>query len=220
MSHGIVSVCGWLVLFFAMTSMTGCSKGLAQDSTAGRTGSDYPLLLETYGEDERDALRIKRDTARGRLWVLSLRKSNHVRVYDTANKKLIRQITLPSWFVIEEATCMPDLILDRSGSAFISSNVQARLWRIDADSFEVRVHEFSLRGREEREMGFGALAFTRKGALYALTSTADSLWNIDVATASANMIEAYHPPSKVCALTTQFLDRLERSRKAWIRPID
>lgn len=154
MSYGIVSVCGWLFLFFAMTSMTGCGKerDSIKSSTAGRTVSGYRLVPETYGEDRRDALRIKRDTARGRLWVLSLRKNNHVRVYDTVNKNLIREITLPSWYVIEDS-CMPDLILDRSGSAFISSNVQAKLWQIDADSFEVREREISLRGT-----GFSARA--------------------------------------------------------------
>jgi hypothetical protein len=236
MSQGIVSVCGWVVLLFAITVTAGCGKerDSAQRSTAGRTGTDYlmpeapaqfsmagrtsidyPLLLETYGEDERDAIRIKTDPARGRLWLLGI---EHVRVYDTVTKKLIRQIALPGWSVLRFA-CVPNLALDRSGSAFVSSNVQAKLWRIDANSFEVKEHEISLRGREEWDTGFGALAFARDGTLYALTSSLGSVWKIDVAKASASMVHLNHPPSKACAFTAQFLKDFERSQKPWTRPL-
>jgi hypothetical protein len=111
------------------------------------------------------------------------------------------------------------MVLDSSGSAIISSNVQARLWRIDAESFDVKEHEISLHGREQWDTGFGALAFAADGTLYALTSSAGSLWKIDVAKASAGMIEPDSPPSKACAFTTQFLKDLERSRKPWTRPL-
>jgi len=197
MSNGNVSVCGWVILLFAMTVMAGCSNEGNRDRM-----------------DERDALRIKTDTARNRLWVLGL---DNVRVYDTVKKKLIRQMELPNWSVAR-FVCMPDLALDRSGSAFISSNVQAKLWRIDADSFEVKEHEISLQGRERWDVGFGALAFAADGALYALTSSVGSLWKIDVANASAGMIEPKSPPLNVCAFTAQFLKDFERSRKPWTRP--
>jgi hypothetical protein len=204
-----------LVLLFAVTVMMGCSneRNPAHGPTAGRTGNDY-ALPETYGAGERDALRIRTDTARNRVWVLGL---DDVRVYDTAKKKLIRRIELPNWSVAR-FICAPDMVLDSSGSAIISSNVQARLWRIDADSFEVKEHEISLHGREQWDTGFGALAFGADGALYALTSSAGSLWKIDVAKASAGMIEPDSPSSKACAFTTQFLNDFERSRKPWTRP--
>jgi hypothetical protein len=215
MSNGIVSVCGWLILVFAMTVMAGCGNERVptQGLTAGRTGSDDPLS-EAYGTGERDALRVKTDMARGRHWVLGL---DRVRVYDTVTKKLIRQIALPSWMVIR-AVCDPDLVLDRSGSAFISSNVQAKLWRIDGNSFEVKAQEISLPGREDWEVGFGALAFTASGDLYALSSSTRFLWKIDVAKDSARMIERYHLPLNACALTPQFLNSFERSRKPWTSP--
>jgi hypothetical protein len=162
-----------------------------------------------YAMDERDSLRIRTDASRSRHWVLGL---DHVRVYDTASKKLIRQITLPNWSVAR-FICEPDIALDKSGSAFVSSNVQARLWRIDAGSFEVREYEISLHGREQWDVGFGALAFAADGALYALTSSAGSLWKIDIAKASASMIGPDNPPSKACAFSPQFLKDFERSRK-------
>jgi len=193
-----------------MTAIAGCSKERdpAQFSTAGgHAGGDRPLP-ETYWKSEREIFRAKVDTARSTLWVLGL---DDVRVYDTVKKELVRQIELPNWSVARFA-CMPDLALDRSGSAFISSNVQAKLWRIDVDSFEVNEHEIRLHGRERWDVGFGALTFAADGTLLALTSTAGTLWKIDVAKASAGMIEPDNPPSNACAFTAQFLQDLERSR--------
>jgi hypothetical protein len=153
-------------------------------------------LLETYGLSKRDVLRIRLDTTRNRLWVLGV---DDVRVYDTTKKQLARRIELPGWSV-GLSVCMPDLALDRSGSALVSSNVQPRLWRIDAESFEVKAHEISLQERETWDTGFGALAFGADGALFALTSSAGSLWKIDIGKARARMIRLDVPVFKVCAL--------------------
>lgn len=188
----------WMVLFLVASVIAGC----------GREGNPE------YRMDEQGSLRFRTDAARNRLWALGV---DDVRVYDAAKKQLIRKIVLPNWSVAR-FICDPDMALDSSGSAYISSNVQAKLWRVDADSFEVKEHEISLRGREQWDTGFGALAFAADGALYALTSSAGSLWKIDVAKASASMIEPDNPPSKACAFTTQFLKDFERSRKPWTRP--
>jgi hypothetical protein len=200
MGNRMVSIRSGFALLLAVSAMAGCGNGKdpAELSAAGRPSVVLPVALKTYGVDQRDAIRVRMDTARSRLWVLGL---EHVRVYDTATKQRIWQVELPGWSVYD-ADCMPDLVVDASGSAFVSSNVVPQLWRIDADSFEVRAQEITLRGRENWDTGFAALAFNRDGALYALTSTANSLWSIDVANASAEMIEAYHPPTKGCSLTT------------------
>lgn len=200
------AVCVWSILLVAMTVMAGCGNGgnSTQSPTAVRTGNGN-VLPET---GERDALRTRTDTARSRLWVLGV---DDVRVYDTVKKTLIRRIVLQNWSVARFA-CMPDMALDRSGSAFISSNVQAKLWRIDADGFEVKQLEISLQERERWDIGFGALAFAADGTLYALTSWAGLLWKIDVARANASMIEPNNPPSNACAFTAQFLNDFERSR--------
>ena len=202
MRHGIVG--GWLILMFAVPLMAGRA-----DSAENR--------LDSYGLGESNTLRVATDTAGGRLWALGL---DEVRVYDTITKKLIRQIALPNWSV-NGAVCGPGLALDRSGSAFISSNVQPTLLRIDADSFALKVHEISLEGKEQWEIGFGAIAFNADGALYAITSSANSLWKIDVARASASMIDRYYPPPKTCALGAQlalYLNRIEGNRQPWTTP--
>jgi len=199
MSNRIFSVRGWATSLLAMTVMAGCgNEGKpTQSSMSDRTGSDI-ALLEKHGTGERDALRIKTDTTRNRVWVLG---PDDVRVYDTA-KRPIRRIILSNWSVAH-FICDPDMVLDGSGSAIISSNVPARLWRIDADSFEVTQHEISLQGKEQWDIGFGALAFAADGTLVALTASANSLWQIDLARASASLIELYHPPLKTCTLTAQ-----------------
>jgi len=155
----------------------------------------------------RDSLRTRTDALHGRTWVLGL---DNVRVYDTAKKTLIRQIGLPSWSVVA-FICMPDIALDRRGSAFISSNVQSKLWRVDADSFEVKQFEISLLERERWDIGFGALAFAADGTLFAMTSSANSLWKIDIAMGRASLVELYPPPVKACALTGKGAGRIERS---------
>jgi hypothetical protein len=210
MSHRIIIACIMWISIFAAIVMAGCSdeKSPAQGSTAIHTAN---------GDLLRDGLRIRRDPARNRIWLVGL---EDVRVYDAGSKRLIRKIRLPSWSVASfDFACMPDMALDRSGSAFVSSNVQAKLWRIDADSFEVKEYEISLLGREQWAIGFGALAFAPNGTLYALTSSAGSLWKIDVAKASASMIEPDSPPSTACVFTTQFLKDFERSQKPWTRPL-
>lgn len=209
MGNRMINLGVGFILFVAVAMTAGCSRegGSIQVSAASRT------VGETYAEDEREAIRTMTDTVRGRLWVLGL---EHVRVYDAVTKKLIRQVALPGWSVVGFA-CDPNLALDRSGSAFISSNVIPRIWRIDADSLQVKMHEISLEGREW-DTGFGALAFAGDGTLYAVSSVMGSLWKIDVAKASASMIQLNYPPVKECAFTAQFLKDFERSAKPWTRP--
>lgn len=200
MNNRTVSVCGWLVLL-AVTALAGCSqeRGVAQASAPGRAEKSV-----------QDALRVKTDTARNRRWVLSV---DDVRVYDISRKTLIRQIALPNWSVAK-SVCMPDIALDRSGSAYIVSNVQAKLWRIDTDSLEVSEHEIRLQGKERWDIGFGAVAFSAGGDLYAMTSTANSAWKIDLARGRASAVEFYNPPAKPCAVTTEFLNRVEKKRNS------
>jgi hypothetical protein len=199
MSNRIVSVCGWLILLFAVTVITGCSNesNPTQSSTAVRADNNH-VLPEAHGIGERDALRLKADTARNRLWVLGL---DNVRVYDTASKRLIRKISLPNWSTAH-LVCPPDMALDPSGPALVSSNAQPRLARIDASSFELTEYEIRLHEREQWDTGFGALVFGKDGALFAATSSTGSLWKIDLGGASARMVKLNTPLLNACTLTT------------------
>ncbi|MDH5535684.1 MAG: hypothetical protein OEZ08_08970, partial [Betaproteobacteria bacterium] len=122
----------------------------------------------------------------------------------------VRQVALPSSSVAR-FICEPDMVLDRSGSAIISSNVQARLWRIDTDSFEVKEYVINLQGRERYDVGFGALGFAADGTLFAVTSTAGSLWRIDLDQRSARIVASETTYLNVCELTAPLMSKLERS---------
>lgn len=213
MSNRTVSIRGWLILSFAVAAIAGCGNNekRSQNSSEGRADS-ADLRQDAQGISERDVLRIREDVLRNRLWVLTL---DEVRVYNTATtgKRLIRKIALPNWSVVGfRDVCMPDIALDRAGSAYISSNGQARLWRIDADRFDLKNYEISFPESEGRDIGFGALAFAADGTLFARTTPGGWLWKIDIAKASAIMIGVEKKlPLDECAVTTQSLNDFERS---------
>jgi hypothetical protein len=126
---------------------------------------------------------------------------------------------LPNWFLAPfDLACMPDMALDRSGAAFISSNAQPAIWRIDADSFELSEHQIVLQGKAQWDVGFGALAFAPDGTLHA----ADVHGGLAVENrrrhSNCRMIHLSDPPLKECAFAAQFLKDFERSQKPWTRP--
>ena len=203
MNNQIVSIRSSLALLLATALTAGCGdtgKDSADFSAAYVGSAD----LRNEKQGGQDVLRVKEDLVRNRLWVLT---SSEVRVYNTAatGKRLIRTIALPNWSVVGyRNVCMPDLVLDRSGSAFIASNGQARLMRIDADRFALKDYAISFRERDGMDIGFGALAFAADGALFARTTPGGMLWKIDLARSSATMTDVVKKlPADQCAITTQ-----------------
>lgn len=213
MSNRIVSTRGWLMLLFTVTAIAGCGNigNPSQNSPAGRADS-AALWLDSQGTSDRDILRTREDVLHNRLWVLTL---DEVRVYDTATtrKKLIQKIALPNWSVVGVPdVCTPDMTLDKTGSAFISSNGQARLLRIDADRFDLKDYAIRFNEREGRDIGFGALAFAADGTLLARTTPGGLLWKIDITKANASMTEVNKKlRSDECTITTELLNDFERS---------
>jgi hypothetical protein len=215
MSNRIVSIRSGLIVFFAVTAMAGCSDtgNRFQNLSEGRA-DNADLRQDVQRTGEQDVLRIREDVIRNRLWVLTLEE---VRIYDTAKKgkTLIRKIALPNWSVVGfRHVCMPDMALDRSGSAFISSNAQARLLRIDADSFDLKDYEINFHERGGMDIGFGTIAFAADGNLLARTTPGGVLWKIDITKANAIMAEVNKKPLvDECAITTQLLNYFERSKQ-------
>ena len=218
MSNRIVSIRGWLIVLFTVTAIAGCGdvEKLSQNSSANRADS-AGLRLDSQASSGREVIRIREDLPRNRLWVLTLKE---VRVYNTAatGKRLIRTIALPTWSVVGfHNVCRPDLALDRAGSAFISSNGQARLLRIDADRFDLKDYAIGFHERNGLDAGFGALAFAADGSLFARTTPGGLLWKIDIAKASAKMNDVNKKLSlDECSITTQsvttqLLNDFERS---------
>ena len=95
---------------------------------------------------------------------------------------------MPRWNVAR-FICDPDLALNRAGAAFISHNLEPRIWQIDPHSFELTEHALRLIGREYLDIGFGTLAFAPDGTLFGVASTGGSVWRIDVSRTTA---EAFH----------------------------
>ena len=199
--------------FIATVVMTGCGDvssslwSAGHEAPAARLKRDryevtaqdiapYRVLLKAHEHGPQRALRVKVDTARNRLWVLAL---EHVYIYDITGKQLIRQVVLPNRSVAG-FVCSPDMALDRSGSAFISSNVESRLWKIDADVFGIKAQEITLQAGMDRDIGFGALTFAADGALYAVTAHEGSLWRIDAATLKASEVGLSERMSGTCTL--------------------
>jgi hypothetical protein len=198
----------WMMLMTALIAITGCggSEQSTQGSAAGHEyGSDY--RKESFRKGGREALRIRIDAARSRQWVLTL---DGVRVYDARTRALIREIALPGWSVAR-ILCHPDLALDRSGSALVSSNIEPKLWRIDGDSFEVGMREIRLNEREKWDVGFGALAFSSEGTLFGLTYRGGTLWRVDIHKGVAHIVRSYPGILKTCELTPQLVSGFERS---------
>ena len=172
---------------------------LAGLAVAGLGGGTGPKSADEGG------LRVRMDEARGRLWVLRLKD---VSVYDAATKTLISRVRLRNWLVAR-FYCPPDLAIDGNGDAIVSSNVQSRLWRIDARDFRVQEQRIRLEGRELWDVGFGALAFTSDGRLYAVTALTATLWSIDTRRQRARMVGPANPFSKTCELTPRLVREIE-----------
>ena len=159
-------------------------------------------LLEQHQRGERRALRVREDTPRHRLWVLTL---EHVYVYDIRTRKLLRRMSLPNW-PVADFMCPPDLVLGRDGTVYVSNNVQPKLLQIDPANFRKREHQLRLVSDRQWEIGFGALGFTPDGRLFGLSTLAQTVFSIDLAGGTAREVGQLQPGDaesmkNACALT-------------------
>ena len=209
---GLISRAAALTVIMAGTSI-GCSDpspapgGARRDAPAARANKErheitaqaiapYGALLKAHEHGEQRALRIKVDAVRNRLWVLGMK---HVYVYDITDKQLIRRGALPNWSVAG-FVCPPDMALDQSGAAFLASNVESTLWKIDAEDFAISALDITLLAKANRDIGFDALTVAGDGALYALTAHDGSLWRIDVVAMRGNEIALSERMLNTCTL--------------------
>jgi hypothetical protein len=159
--------------------------------------------------DDPTLLRTRIDRLRNRIWHL---KNDAVAVHDLVDGRLVHTIALLTWSVAS-GVCLPDLVLDESGSAIVASNAHPTLWRIDGSSFEVREYEIRLLGKEGWAIGFGALGFDSDRNLRAMVATGNSLWRIDLAQERAEMLAFYDVPVEDCR-STDLSEPLPRSATA------
>jgi hypothetical protein len=150
------------------------------------------LLAGCDGSTRREGIAVpllqveRTDVAGNRVWVLEL---DALTVYDRTNRRRLRRVILPDWPVAGPGhACAPDLVLDRSGAALISSNVVPVLWRIDPQRFEVRQIFLTLDSDTDKDVGFTALAFAADGTLTAAGASFPSSWRIDLEAATARRV--------------------------------
>ena len=165
----------------------------------------HRLVLAGHQDGIQRALRIKLDAMRDRLWLLD---RGHVYIYQVATWRFVRQVALPGWTLALD-NCLPDMAVDRSGAAFISSNVVPMLWRIDPDTFEVTVYVIELDAGQDKDSGISAITFsTDDGTLFAASASIGYLWRIDTATRMAHKVQLTYPVKGACALMIQSDRRL------------
>src|SRR3954452_22522937 len=91
-----------------------------------------------------------------------------------------RSIALPGWLWAGSPVCPPDLALGPDGEAVVTSNVTPTIWRIDADTLAVSVHELQLSADNDKDVGFAAIVYVPEQAAYlAYSESPRSVWQID-----------------------------------------
>jgi hypothetical protein len=124
--------------------------------------------------------------AGNRIWVL---EQQGLAVYDRTNRRLLRRVALPDWVVAGPGdACAPDLVLEPSGAAIVSSNVVPILWRVDPQRLEARPIFLKLDADTDKDVGFTNLAFAADGSLNAAGATVASSWRIDVSAGTASKL--------------------------------
>jgi hypothetical protein len=149
----------------------------AAPEPSATSASVYGDLLRKHQPTDLEVLRMRSDKARQRLWVLT---TENVHVYDLQARTLLRRIALPNWSVADFAyACPPDMILDNRGAAFISNNVQPRLFEIEPN---LRAHERELVvvSRRRSEVGLGSLEIAPDGMLFAMSATGGTVFRIEL----------------------------------------
>jgi hypothetical protein len=180
----------WLAPALSVAFLAACDGGPDAKPDGNRRG------LEQRSEGRLEALRVQVDVARNRLWVLH---GDGVYVYEITTRRRIGRIGM---FVGEPVNCAPDLALDPSGAAIVSSNVRAVLWRLDPERFEARRQELARDTDRQKVVGFTGLAFA-DGLLFGVDALHGSLWKIDLAAGKAQKLALSSPVRGACGLARQ-----------------
>jgi hypothetical protein len=171
---------------------------------AGCSESQAPVA-EPVGarqESTHQVLRVKEDLARGRRWELGWGAAY---VYDVASGQLIRRIPLPAAsFAASRDTCLPDMLLSRSGALIVSSNAQPALWRISPTRFEVERFDIAVDSDKDNDFGFSGLAWdVDERVLYAASAVMGTLWRIDLESSAASKIALSSRIRGACGLAVK-----------------
>lgn len=182
-------LCQFVILSFLITGCSEPPDAIAADKVHAVETNPAAAIPFAKRIDSDPIYRVRVDHQRGRYWVLG---DDHVQVYSATDKRLIARVTIPGWNVAGRVG-LPDLALDRSGAALVSSNAVPMLWRIDPDQFSVTRKDILLQGKEGRSIGFSGLVFTPEGTLMGVTAFGGTLWKIDAQAGIAKEIKLSRP---------------------------
>lgn len=172
-------------LLFAAAALAATILLSGCDGSVRRTGPTVELLEV-----------VRADTKGNRRWVLN---QDSLSAYDNVSRRRLRRIELPDWTLAGALhACAPDMVLDSTGAAIVSSNVAPVVWRIDPQRFEVTRIALTLSADSDKDIGFTALSFAGDGTLIAAGSTVGSMWRIDLRGAKATKVASYPPASGIC----------------------
>lgn len=151
--------------------------------------------------EEETTFRILPDAGRNLMWILD---QQGVAIHNNTSGRLVRRVALPGWIVAgSDFGCPPDLTLDSSGAAIVSSNVLPALWRIEPARFQVEKLELALDADQDKDVGFSELSFAPDGALVAVSSALGSLWRINLRASSAEKVSSFAPVRGACEATSR-----------------
>ncbi len=159
-------------------------------------GNGKRSALDELPDGRLEALRVRADVARNRLWVL---RGDGVDVYEITTRRRIGRIGM---FVGEPSDCAPDLAIDPSGAAIVSSSVRTVLWRLDPERLEARRQTLARDADRQKIVGFTGLAFV-DGVLFGVDAVRGSLWKIDLAAGKAEKLALSSPVRGACGLVRQ-----------------
>lgn len=155
------------------------------------------------------ALRVKADLARGRRWELGWGAAS---AYDVASGQLIRRVPLPgASFAGTPQTCLPDMLLSRSGALIVSSDAQTTVWRVSPSHFEIERYDIAVDSDKDKDFGFSGLAWgADERVLYAVSAAMGTLWRIDLMSSTASKVELSSPIHGACGLAVAASDATGR----------
>jgi hypothetical protein len=153
-----------IVTALAVFAVAGC------DSSAGPSQSSM-LGYQVDGERNRS------------IWLTR----EGVQIHSAAARPL--DVALPGWTYAGGPHCPPALALGPKGEVLVTSNVIPTIWRIDAESLAVTVHQLALDSDQDKDVGFAAVVYAPEQRAYiAYSETLRSTWKIDASLARAGKL--------------------------------
>jgi hypothetical protein len=124
-----------------------------------------------------------------------------VSLHDAATSALIRKFPLEGASQTNSRDfCPPDLVLTRTGTAYVTSNIQPVLWRVNPATATIERLDLELDSHHLREFGFTGLSASADGqTLYAFASSDGALWHLDPSTLEARRLTGAAADDADCA---------------------